>query len=304
MAHKALQVTLFCYRKIYYIEILEIDKQDVLFKVGCSVNTVIREYNDDAIDLSVKVLGGSIAVQRLFYGNEWHWEHIRNNLQFNLDFLGQYVESIEKGGVLYKRKTPTPVYVNGQIILPTMLPVFVHDTYKITKLVTGYRWEDKLGNWKEYDINGRLTSYGNRSGLLANLIYESGDNGKLIGITDINDRQVVWFEYNSNGQISAVQDNADRRVEYSYTDARLTGVTDVLSNETTYEYDSDGRIIRSVDAGGRPTIATYDSYGNVASVIDRNGNGHFFNYDYDEVAQEYYAQIKTTSGMGETSLGF
>lgn len=35
------------YRKVYYIEILEIDKQDVLFKIGCEAGTYIRKYCHD-----------------------------------------------------------------------------------------------------------------------------------------------------------------------------------------------------------------------------------------------------------------
>ena len=72
--------------------------QDVMFYVGCSVNAVTREYNDEATDLSVKTPGGSLGVQRLFYGNEWHWEYTRNNLQFGWDSLGQYIEIHRKGG--------------------------------------------------------------------------------------------------------------------------------------------------------------------------------------------------------------
>jgi len=35
------------YRKVYYIDLLEIDKQDVLFKIGCEAGTYIRKYCHD-----------------------------------------------------------------------------------------------------------------------------------------------------------------------------------------------------------------------------------------------------------------
>jgi hypothetical protein len=71
--------------------------------VGCAVNAVLREYTDAAVDLSVKAPGGNIAVERLYYSNAWHWEHERNNLKLQWDSLGQFVDSIDKGGVVYER---------------------------------------------------------------------------------------------------------------------------------------------------------------------------------------------------------
>ena len=42
-----------------------------------------------------------------------------------------------------------------------------HETYQITKTATGYYWEDKKGNWKDYDEYGRTLSYGTRNGVVA-----------------------------------------------------------------------------------------------------------------------------------------
>ena len=76
--------------------------KNIWHKVGCSVNTASREFADHALDLSVKVPGGSILVERLFYGNQWRWEHLRNHLKFNMDSLGTGIKSIDKGGVIYE----------------------------------------------------------------------------------------------------------------------------------------------------------------------------------------------------------
>jgi RHS repeat-associated protein len=202
-----------------------------------------------------------------------------------MDPLGKYVESIDKGGVIYKASPSGP-------------DVYTHDIYQINPVTDGYRWSDKRGNWKAFDANGRMTSYGNRMGVVGKLIYEAGENGKLIGVADENDNQVIWYEYNGD-RISAVRDADNRRVEYTYTNGRLATVTDVLDQETTYEYNSDGRITKKIDSGGRPTNVTYDSYGNVASVVDRDGVGHFFEFHYDEGKKESYARIQSTSGRIE-----
>jgi RHS repeat-associated protein len=252
-------------------------------KVGCSVNTVTRQYNDDVVDLAVKAPGGMVSVQRWFYDNQWSWEHTRNNLKINLGSLGGGIESIEKGGIIYQASA-----VDSS--------VFIHDVYRIRRLDEIYRWEDQRGNWKGYNLSGHLTSYGSRTGTVGRLLYEDGENGNLVGVADRNGNQILWYTFDGEGRLQTVHDRDNRRVAYSYTSGRLTAVRDVLGNDTTYQYDSKGRMSLAVDAEGRPTIITYDSYGNVESVLDQHGNGHRFEYDYDEAKKEQYARITSTSG--------
>jgi len=249
-----------------------------------SVHTFLREYQRDDIDLTLKVPGGTLSVERRFYGNQWHWEHTRNNLKFIWDSLGNHIEALDKGGVIYERSS-----VAGN--------VYIHDVYRITETVDGYRWEDKNGNWKEYDATGRMTSYGSRTGVVGRLLYEAGDGERLTGIADRNDTQVIWYEYNPEGDISAAYDLENRRVEYTYTNGNLGTVKDVLGNVTTFEYDTAGRIIKVIDAALREHTITYEEYGNVASVLGSDGRGHFFEFDYDEAKKETYARITTSGGM-------
>jgi YD repeat-containing protein len=264
-------------------ERLKDTRQGIFQNTLSSVNTVLREYSLDVDDLSIKAAGGTISVKRWFYGNQWKWEHTRNNLKFAWDSLGSYIETIDKGGVIYKASS---IDVN----------LYRHDVYRITRTADGYRWEDKRGNWKEYDESGRMNTYGNRRGVVGKLLYEPGEDGNLIGITDRNDKQVIWFEYNTDGLISAAYDIDNRRVEYTYTDGILTTVTDVLGNNTTYDYDTEGRIIKTIDAAGRESHITYDEYNSVASVLDSEGKGHFFEFDYDEGKNEQYARITSSTG--------
>jgi hypothetical protein len=127
-------------------------RQDTVLPVGSSVNLVTREYADERVDLVVKVPGGVVEVKRLFYGNQWHWEHGRNNLKFDKDSSGEFILALEKGGVQYKK----PMNASG---------VYLHDTYKIAKVQSGFRWGDQRGNWIDYDVAGRMLAYGNRSGI-------------------------------------------------------------------------------------------------------------------------------------------
>ena len=252
-------------------------------KVGCDVNTVTRQFTDEEVDLLVKVPGGVVKIQRRYYDNSWKWEHLRNRLRFSYDTLGSSIAVIDKGGVEYEATgTDSDVYVSG--------------IFRITRHREGYRWQDKFGNWQEYDESGRMVDYGSRSGVTGKLLYGPGEDGPLVGIADRNDNQVIWYDYDGNGQITAIRDAANRQVSYNYADGRLTAVTDILNNATIYEYDSHGRMAKKVDSGGRPTIMAYDQYGNVASVVDQDGNGHFFEFDYDEGKKESYARITTSSG--------
>ena len=277
----------FCDRKENFCEECQAARKETnqnnSTKTHSAVNTVMREYNRDATDLGVKVPGGRVEVKRWFYDNKWWFEHERNGLSFTLNALGTGIESINKGGVTYRS-------------LSTDSGVFTHDVYRITKEAAGWRWEANSGNWKEYDENGRVTAYGNRSGAMGKLLYEAGENGKLIGYADRNDNQVLWIEYNGD-LISAVYDVENRRVEYSYTNGLLTGVKDVLDHDTVFEYDGDGRITKTIDTAGREFIVTYDTYGNPASVVDGQGKGHFFEFDYNSAKKEFYARIRTSAGM-------
>ncbi|MFY9705888.1 MAG: right-handed parallel beta-helix repeat-containing protein, partial [Desulfobacterales bacterium] len=117
--------------------------------VFSSVNLVMREYFLEESDLEVKVPGGSIEAKRWYYGDRWHWEHTRHNLVFKLDALGQGIETIDKGGVIYQA-----VAANAD--------VFTHEFYRIIRTATGWRWEHKNGMYKLFDVAGRQTEYGNR----------------------------------------------------------------------------------------------------------------------------------------------
>jgi YD repeat-containing protein len=209
---------------------------DVVEIVGCSVNTATREFNDDGSDLFVKVPGGMVEVKRLFYGDQWHWEHLRNNLVFNPDSLGSGIAAVVKGGVIYEASA-----VDSDI--------FTHDTYRIVRDESGYRWEDSYGNFKAYDLDGRMTAFGSRIDAIGKLLYAPGENGRLIGVADRNDNQVLWYQYDGDNRISAIRDADHRRVEYVYSGGKLSTITDVLGNDTTYEYDSQGRIKKE---WGRP----------------------------------------------------
>ena len=161
--------------------------QDRCTPTGSYVQTAMRQYQRDDVDLSVKVPGGVIEVKRWYYANRWRFDHERNSLRFIYaipDLTGSggaVIESISKGGVIYD-----PTSVGGN--------VFINDIYRIVKTDSGWRWEDKSGGFKIYDVYGRILSEGSRNGVVAKYVYEAGPDGKLIGITDRSDTPVITFE--------------------------------------------------------------------------------------------------------------
>ena len=159
-----------------------------------------------------------------------------------------------------------------------------------------YRWEDiSSGDWKAFDGNGRLTSFGNRNGVVGYVIYGGSNGTSVVGYADRNHNQVIWFEYNADGLISAVRDASNRRVQYQYTGGLLSGVTDVLGNATSFSYDAQSRLTGYVAPLGHERTITYTSDG-VASVTAPGGRSYEFQYNYDDEKQEYYSYIKDSTG--------
>ena len=257
-----------------------------------SVNTLYREYKRNNTDIYVKVPGGTIDIHRSFYENRWHWNYLDGNLTIvQMPATGgsggtaTLIDYIEKNSVIYKRSSSVvdnAIYVNG--------------AYKIIATESGYTWKAPGGDWKNYDQNGRLLSHGTRNGTVAKLIYETGESVRLVGISDKNDRQVFWLEYDANGNLAAVEDLVQRRVEYSYINNLLTSILDVRGYTTQHEYDAEGRITKTIDANQHYSTVEYDQYGNVAKVLDENGVGHSFTFSYDEARKELYAMTQFPGG--------
>jgi YD repeat-containing protein len=209
--------------------------KDTFQTVGCRVDTLRGQFLDQADDLSVKVPGGEITVSRWFVRNNWHFEHTRHSLSFQ--YSGDELKTIRKGAVLFERKE------SGET-------TYIGNDARIEQTPEGYRWEDKTGRWKHFDQKGRLMAYGDRDGVTGKLIYDSENATLPEGIADRTGEQVVWYEH-SGGKIFAVRDSSGRRVEYTYSQDKLSEITGVLGKETTYEYDNQGRIISKTDAAGR-----------------------------------------------------
>ena len=256
---------------------------------GSSVDPLKGEYIRSKTDLAVKVPGGRIKVRRTYVGNRWRLEPSRTNMldpgapQLEFEASGGEIEKIVRNRAAYEKKA------DG---------LWIHrDVYSIVETPGGYRWEDKVGRYEDYDESGRFAASGDRDGATAMAIYEPGGDGRLSGYADRNGTQVLWFSYDADGLISAVYDSENRRVEYEYENGLPVRVVDVLGNATLYAYDDRCRLIRATDPAGNAIEISYDQSGRVASVIDSEGNGKSFEYGYESLRKEFYTKVKTTGGL-------
>ena len=296
---------------------------------GSHVNTKYRTYNRDELDLSVKTAKGNIEINRYYQDGQWYIGGENYNLiqqmpsnpestdgdkdgegmlwgtyTYNDPRAGDITTAIVKNGVAYKRpddsfwiKTEYDGF--GNIIDQKWEwdepVVFKHKSYTITQTAEGnYLWKNKNGQYHEYSADGELQDSGDAGGGRTRYIY--GLDGRIEGIADADGSQVVWFEYDTSGQLVFSRLSDGRQAEYIYTDGLLTRVVDVTGEETNYEYDANNRLAKVIDANGNEKNITYGDQDEVLSVKDQDGIGFEFEYDYDDYRNEYYARTKSTSG--------
>ena len=259
-------------------------KNNITVQAQSDVDLLRGEYTDDVTDMFIKVAGHRVEVKRSYYDDQWHFDNDNLKLEVNYAVSGA-IDYINKDGVRYDKAD-----TYGKVFS------FKTDRYIYVK-DDGYQWQDKSGNWAKFDLSGRMTSYGNPNNVKVSMTYESGENGKLIGMSDNSGTQVLWYEYNASGLPSVVRDGSGRRVQYFYdASGRLSKVIDLLGNESFYYYDSEGKMTSKKDAVGRTYNVAYYDYGFVKSVTNENGIGIFFDYAFDAGRQERYSMVRYSSG--------
>lgn len=267
---------------------------EVSQNVRSLVDLTRGEYLDGVVDLSVKTNSPSISirVKRRFFNDTWHFDHAeRLEIVYGFDGKPDY---IVKDDVHYKSNS------DGAVFSYTQDPRFAA-TLHIYLKNDGYLWRDKSGNWQKYDSSGRLLSYGKRNDVTISCLYETGNDGRLVGIADHFENQLLWYHYDADGNISSVEDLSGRKVEYGYAAGKLSRVIDTLGNESLYEYDAEGRLTSKQDADEKTTTINYNKFGYVTSVTGEDGWGIFFDYVYDTWRKEYYTQIKFDNGRVKES---
>lgn len=137
-----------------------------------------------------------------------------------------------------------------------------------------------------YNEVGQVTATSTSDG--ATTTYEYDDDGQLLRVVsplgnvdgaDPADYDTV-FEYDANGNRTAVTDATGNRTETTYDPlGRPTVSTDPLGHDTTYTYTDMGAVATVTTATGAATSYGYDALGAVVSVTKPEGDESSMTYD-------------------------
>ncbi|MFH0726519.1 MAG: RHS repeat-associated core domain-containing protein [Pseudomonadota bacterium] len=259
-------------------------KAEARQSAGSYVDLRNGSYEDDTVDLSLKIPGTYLKVKRYYYDHAWHFNNIASGLQFHYGTHGAIPVSILKDGVEYEKSDSSGTVFS------------FNKTKNIFKEEDGYIWKDRSGNWIQYNLSGKILSQGRYNLTAYTYVYDTLEPDRITQIQDKNGTAVLWYDYDEDGHIIAVRDGNGRGVSYAYTNGSLTRVTDVLGHEITYIYDADGRMTSKTDQEGRTTAMEYNSFGWVSAIIDDQGDRTEFRYSQDSAKNESYNQIIFPNG--------
>ena len=169
--------------------------------------------------------------------------------------------------------------------------------------VAGFRWEDRNGDWIEYDRDGRISAYGDRNQIKVTMQYTGGH---LTGVLDHDGRLVMSIGYDGE-RVTEVRDLPRpgdpapvRVVRYAY-DAKgsIASVTDVRGHLTRYGYDDKARLSSVTDAEGRVRRIEYGPTGRVTKLIQPDNSTTEYEYDYDSLKKRFLARVKRPEVNGQ-----
>ncbi len=255
-------------------------------EVASYVNLMSGDYEDDEVDLFLKIPGETLAVRRYYYDQEWHFKNVGSVLGLNYDSANASIPyTISKDGVKYEKSD-------------ALGTVYTFNKVKhIFRDADGFLWKDKLENWIRYDLEGRVKTRGNHDQTYFTYVYDSTDPDRLSHIEDNKGNAVLWYDYTADGQVKLVEDGYGRQVSYDYdADGRLTQVTDVLENTFQYTYDENGWMISKTDPAGRTTQMEYNAFGWVSAIVDDKGNRTSYSYAQNDAQNEIYAMVTYPNG--------
>ncbi len=182
------------------------------------------EWVESAEDLRVKVLGGYVVAQRTWQAERvrrgeyrWHLNPAWDDLRFDLDELDDSIQVVRRAGARFERTGDSEaLYVFDK-------QFFIREEVD-AGIRTGWRWYDRKGSWITYDVDGKITAYGDRNDIRVHFTRDA--QGRLHQVLDHH--QNVALTYTYNGNTTVLTDRAGRSVEYHCSNGRITHLIDVL----------------------------------------------------------------------------
>ncbi|MFN2186396.1 MAG: hypothetical protein ACK2UU_20635, partial [Anaerolineae bacterium] len=281
------------------------------------------EFYKNLDDLQVKVPGGEIKIGRTWYEGDWSFNREWAPLRLEIPADGSIGGTITRNDTEFVNPIASrkPVTLSGGVAGYHVEITYTSNDRKTERVIRSgdivgsatdsaaerllplVRWKNTAGHWIDYQLDSstassaRITAHGDRNGIIANFSYDADE--RLSGIKDRNGVQVIWYDYDPQGQLQYVRDVESHRVEYHYLDGRLSEVTDLRGYSWLYGYT--GTLISSLtDPEGRITEVGYDNAKRVAQVTLKDSGGNRletrYRIDYDKTKKEYYAQVKDPLG--------
>ena len=212
-------------------------------RVAAQVTLPNTEYQEATVDLRVKILGGELVLTRAWVNSQWIINPSRAALRFQGRGHDQQPLQIIRAGTVYRLDPQAKQYGAGSSTL--------------RRSEKGWQWQDRQGNWIDYDTAGRITQYGNKHLTLA--MFQFDDSGRRIAVQDNHGQVIYRFQYDEQEQLVAVSDLTGRTVGYQWQGNQLRSVTDVEGHLWRYQYDDNGQLSKRIDPDGGVMTLHYDN---------------------------------------------
>jgi large repetitive protein len=250
-------------------------------------------FKDTRPDLSLKVWGGNIVVQRGYMEGNWHPNLDWLPIKFTYDNLDSSIKTITRGSTEYSR---------------IAAGVFQDQVRNILRQTpTGFRWNDRKNDWIEYNPAGEIKALGNRNGTVATFKYSGAagavsstgvpvSEGRIAGILDHSSTQVLWFEYDASNRISSIRDIANRKVSYQWIPGPTGMSMSVIDvNGNTWNYAM-GTGLAITDPENHTTTRTWFPSGALSSITYPDGSATTYAQDYDNAKNIFYSRETAPGG--------
>ena len=260
---------------------------------GSAPTPPVITFKDPNPDLSVKVWGGSIVVQRGYMDNNWSPNLDWLPLKFTYDSLDSSILTITRGRSEYSK------------VAPGVFQDQVHNILRQTP--TGFRWNDRNNNWIEFNPAGEIKTFGNRNGTTATFHYSGtagvvsstgvpASEGRITGILDHSATQVLWFDYDASNRLSSIRDVTNRKVTYQWTpgpNGMSMAVIDVNGNTWNYALNTGLAI---TDPENHTTTRTWFPSGALSGITYPDGSATTYAQDYDNAKSIFYSRETAPGG--------
>jgi large repetitive protein len=179
-------------------------------------------------------------------------------------------EFVTMGGLLYRPDEQT-----------------LGNQYTVTaKDGTAYRINATTGKLESVkDTNGNTLTYTDTEISSSNgqkVVFERDNQGRIVSVTDPLGAKVK-YEYDAKGDLVAVIDRDGNTTKYEYNSTQqhyLDKIIDPLGREAVKtEYDAQGRLKKTTNAGGNGVEFVYDQEHSIQVVKDALGNATTYEYD-------------------------